>query len=79
MNKLALMAVLGTVMAGCAASAEPDPYDVLSHRDPEDPSRETLAPDYRSVLAGYQPRSVVEPKSWSDTATPAEKTDGEQQ
>lgn len=79
MNKLAVMAVMSALVAGCTASAQPDPYDVLSHRDPADPSREVSAPGYRSVLAGYHPRSVVEPKSWSDTATPAEKTDGEQQ
>jgi hypothetical protein len=68
-HKLGLAAVL--LLAGCAAQAEPDRFDVLSHRDPVEPDRETATPAYRSVLSGYHPRQVVEPEPWAGTL-PAE-------
>lgn len=71
--------VLLTVLvlaSGCAAKADLSPYDVLSHRDPTDPARETGGDHYRSVVSDYHPRSVVEPKPWSETATEAEKPEG---
>lgn len=74
-NKFVLLAVL-VVASGCAAQAELNPKDVLSHRDPTDPATESSGEQYRSVLAGYHPRSIVKPKSWSETATEAEKPEG---
>jgi hypothetical protein len=69
LNKLGLAATL--LLAGCAAQAEPDRYDVLSHRDPVEAERESATPAYRSVLSGYHPRQVVEPEPWAGTP-PAE-------
>lgn len=68
-NRGLLAALL--LLAGCAAQAEPDRYDVLSHRDPVEADRETATPAYRSVLSGYHPRQVVEPEPWAGTP-PAE-------
>lgn len=69
LNRALLAALL--LLAGCAAQAEPDRFDVLSHRDPVEPDRETSTPAYRSVLSGYNPRQVVEPEPWAGTP-PAE-------
>ncbi len=74
-TKFVLLAVL-VLASGCAARADLSPYDVLSHRDPTDPARETGGDHYHGVVAGYHPRSVVEPKPWSETATEAEKPEG---
>jgi hypothetical protein len=74
-SKIVLLAV-AVLASGCAAKAEPDPFDVLSHRDPADPTRETGNDHSHSVVSGYHPRTVVEPKPWSDTATEAEKPEG---
>jgi hypothetical protein len=68
-NRFGLAAIL--LLAGCAAQAEPDRYDVLSHRDPVEAERESATPAYRSVLSGYHPRQVVEPEPWAGTP-PAE-------
>jgi hypothetical protein len=69
LNRVLLAALL--LLTGCAAQAEPDRFDVLSHRDPVDSSRETSTPAYRSVLTDYNPRQVVEPEPWAGTP-PAE-------
>ena len=69
LNRVWLAAML--LLAGCAAQAEPDRYDVLSHRDPVEAEREAATPAYRSVLSGYHPRQVVEPEPWAGTP-PAE-------
>ncbi len=66
--KIVALAVL-TGLSGCAAGPEADVSGALSQRDPADPERETAAAPYRSVVAGYHPRTVVEPKPWTDTAT----------
>jgi hypothetical protein len=77
-TKSVLLAVL-IVASGCAARADLSPHDVLSHRDPTDPARETSGDQYHSVVSGYHPRSVVEPRPWSETATEAEKPEGNAQ
>ena len=77
-NKFVILAVLA-LASGCAAQAELSPRDVLSERDPTDPAAESNGQHYRSVLAGYHPRSVVEPKPWSETATEAENSEGNAQ
>jgi len=77
-TKFALLAAL-VLASGCAARADLSPYDVLSHRDPTDPAKETGGDHYRSVVTGYHPRSIVEPKPWSATATEAEKPEGNTQ
>ena len=77
-NKFVILAVL-VLASGCAAQNELKPRDVLSDRDPTDPAAETSGEHYRSVLAGYHPRSIVEPKPWSATATEAEKPEGNAQ
>lgn len=77
-TKFVLLTVL-VLASGCAAKADLSPYDVLSHRDPTDPARETGGDRYHSVVADYHPRSVVEPKPWSETATEAEKPEGNAQ
>jgi hypothetical protein len=64
-NRVGLAAIL--LLAGCAAQAEPDRHDVLSHRDPVEAERESATPAYRSVLSGYHPRQVVEPEPWAGT------------
>ena len=77
-TKFVLLVAL-VLASGCAARADLSPYDVLSHRDPTDPARESGGDHYRSVVADYHPRSVVEPKPWSETATDAEKPEGNAQ
>ena len=77
-NKIVILAVL-VLASGCAARAELSPRDVLSERDPTDPAVESGGQHYRSVLAGYHPRSIVEPKPWSETATEAERPEGNTQ
>ncbi len=77
-TKLVILAVL-VLASGCAARADLSPYDVLSHRDPTDPAKESGGDHYNSVVADYHPRSVVEPKPWSETATEAEKPEGNAQ
>ncbi len=77
-TKLAMLTVV-VLAGGCAAQTELSPRDVLSHRDPTDPATESSGESYRSVLAGYHPRSIVEPKPWSATATEAEKPEGNAQ
>lgn len=76
--KFVLLVVM-VVASGCAAKANLSPYDVLSHRDPTDPARETGGDQYQSVVSDYHPRSVVEPKPWTETATEAEKPEGNAQ
>ncbi len=73
-----LLAVV-LVATGCAAQAEPDRFDVLSHRDPVDPEKESSGVHYHGVVAGYHSRTVVEPKPWTDTAVDAEKPEGNSQ
>ena len=77
-TKIALLTVL-VLASGCAAKAELSPYDTLSHRDPADPTKEVHVDHYKSVVAGYHPRSVVEPKPWLDTAVDADKPEGNAQ
>ena len=78
--KIKLILLAASVLAsGCAAKSELSPYDVLSHRDPTDPAKESGGDHYHSVVADYHPRSVVEPKPWSETATEAEKPEGNAQ
>ena len=77
-NKFAILAVLA-LASGCAAQAELNPRDVLSDRDATDPTTESSGERYRSVLADYHPRSIVEPKPWSKTATEVEKPEGDAQ
>lgn len=79
MNTRIILLAVAALASGCAAQPEPDRFDVLSHRDPVDPERETASDPYHSVVAGYHPRSVVEPKPWSDTAVQAEKPEGNEQ
>lgn len=77
-TKFVLLTVL-VLASGCAAKADLSPHDVLSHRDPTDPARETGGDHYHGVVTDYHPRSVVEPKPWSETATEAEKPEGNAQ
>jgi hypothetical protein len=77
-TEFVLLTVL-VLASGCAAKADLSPYDVLSHRDPTDPAKETGGDHYHGVVTGYHPRSVVEPKPWSETATEAEKPEGNAQ
>lgn len=79
MNTRIIFLAVAVLASGCAAQPAPDRFDVLSHRDPADPERETGSDPYHSVVAGYHPRSVVEPKPWSDTAVQAEKPEGNKQ
>lgn len=67
-----------TVLTGCAAERELNPFDTLSHRDAVDPNRETTTQPYRSVVAGYHRRGVVEPEPWSDTASDSKNQEGNQ-
>ncbi len=76
MNTRIVLLAVAVLAGGCAAQAEPERFDVLSHRDPTDPERETGGDHYHSVVAGYHWRTVVEPKPWSSTATEAEKPEG---
>ena len=62
-NKIMLAALV--LMAGCASQAEPGRHDVMSHRDPVQPERESQSPSYHSVLSGYHSRQVVEPEPWT--------------
>lgn len=73
-----LAPVVLAVLTGCAAERELSPFDTLSHRNPVDPDLETSTKPYHSVVAGYHPRTVVEPKPWADTATDVEKQEGNQ-
>ena len=70
-SRFAALIVL-TVLTGCAAERELSPFDTLSHRNPADPDRETSTKPYRSVVAGYHPRGVVEPEPWAGTAGSSE-------
>ncbi len=79
MNTRIVLLAAAVLASGCTAQSEPNRFDVLSHRDPVDPERETGGDHYHSVVAGYHPRTVVEPKPWSDTATEAEKPEGNDQ
>jgi len=78
--KIKLVLLAASILAGgCAAKSELSPHDVLSHRDPTDPAKESAGDHYHDVVADYHPRSVVEPKPWSETATEAEKPEGNAQ
>lgn len=76
--KLAALLVL-TGLTGCAAERELDPFDTLSHRNAVDPERETKTKRYQSVLAGYHPRTVVEPKPWTNSASEPEDAGASEQ
>jgi len=41
MNTRIIFLAVAVLASGCAAQPAPDRFDVLSHRDPADPERET--------------------------------------
>lgn len=64
MRKLCLLGGVSLILAGCANVSDLAPEDFMADRQPVNPTTESGGNAYSSVLAGYNRRTVSEPKPW---------------
>lgn len=74
MRRIILMGIVPLALAGCANTSDLAPEDFLAERQPVNPAEESSGNTYRTVLGGYHPRTVVEPKPWGNKSSKEEKS-----
>lgn len=74
MRRIIIMGGILLASAGCANTSDLTPEDFLAERQPVNPTEEVSRDTYRTVLGGYHPRTVVEPKPWGNKSSEEEKS-----
>ncbi len=74
MRRILLIGAIPMVLIGCTNTSDLKPEDFLAERQPVNPAEEISGNTYRTVLGGYHPRTVVEPKPWGNKSPKEEKS-----